>query len=151
MAELVRMRFGHLNGLGLGFQLSARPSSFFSLQDLYTSRNKQPLKPITPFACSGVELSLARPKVKSLAVVWCRIKSFNDEGRNLGKYIFTADYLSSINGGNLTQGGIVSGFSLNSSTGALSGLQNGPFIVTTTLPSCVAISTTGSIPPPGSP
>jgi 6-phosphogluconolactonase len=69
----------------------------------------------------------------------------------LGKYIFTADYLSSINGGNLTQGGIVSGFSLNSSTGALSGLQNGPFIVSTTLPSCVAISTTGSIPPPGSP
>ncbi len=70
----------------------------------------------------------------------------------LGKYIFTADYLSSVNsGGNLANGGTVTGFSLNSSTGQLSGLQNGPFVVPTTLPSCVAASTTGSVPPPGSP
>jgi 6-phosphogluconolactonase (cycloisomerase 2 family) len=70
----------------------------------------------------------------------------------LGKYLFTADYLSSVNsGGNLTAGGTVSGYSLNSSTGTLTNLPNGPFIIPTTLPSCVAASTVAAVPQNGTP
>jgi 6-phosphogluconolactonase len=70
----------------------------------------------------------------------------------VGQYLFTADFLSSVTtSGAVTNAGTVHGYKLNGSTGALKGLQNGPFVVTSTFPSCVAISTTGSIPPPGSP
>jgi 6-phosphogluconolactonase len=70
----------------------------------------------------------------------------------LGQFLFTADYLSSVTtGGGVSNGGTVHGYKLNGSTGALVGLQNGPFIVASAYPSCVAVSTTASIPPPGSP
>jgi 6-phosphogluconolactonase len=63
-----------------------------------------------------------------------------------GKYLFTADYLSSVGGGGvISAGGTVSGYSLNSSTGALQFLPNGPFIIGTTLPSCVAAAATTGV------